>query len=245
EKPLATTLDDAAALVMAAEAAGQTLMVSQNYRHRAPARAMQAAIREGAIGRIISVRCEHRRDTRQLFDADNFRYTMRHPLVIDMTIHHADLLRMLTGQEVISLDARGWRIPDSPYLHDPAVSALMTLSDGAVARYEGNWAAHEPETSWNGDWEVLGDEGILSWTGGVDDSMTGEVTLQRWGEAPRALSLPDLPFVDRAGTLEAFRRSVDEGLTPETSGRDNLGSLRIVLGMAEAVERAERQAGGQ
>jgi predicted dehydrogenase len=244
EKPLAASLDDAAALAAAAEAANRTLVVSQNYRYRAPARAMQAAIREGAIGRIISVKAEHRRDTRTLWPAGNFRYDMHHPLVIDMSIHHMDLLRMLTGQEAVALDARGWRIPDSPYLHDPAVSALITLSGGAVARYEGNWATHDAETSWNGDWEVLGEDGILRWTGGVDDALTGDVTLQRRGEPIVPLPLPELGFVDRAGTLESFRRAVEDGMAPETSGRDNLGSLRIVFGMVEAVERAMKAGPG-
>ncbi|MFM9107574.1 MAG: Gfo/Idh/MocA family protein [Chloroflexota bacterium] len=239
EKPLAATLDDAATLVAAAAAAGTVLMVSQNYRHRPPARAMQAAIREGAVGRLVAVRCAHRRDTRTLFPPGNFRYAMRHPLVIDMAIHHMDLLRMLTGQEVTALDARGWRVPDSPYLHDPAVAALLTLADGTMVRYEGDWATHGPETSWNGEWEVMGEDGVLRWTGGVDDALTGRVTLERWGESPRELPLPELPFRDRGGTLEAFRRAVEEGIDPETSGRDNLGSLRIVFGMAEAVERAE------
>lgn len=238
EKPLATTLPDAQELVAAAATANRILMVSQNYRFRAPARAMQAAIRDGEIGRVLTVRCDHRRDTRTLFGDGNFRYDMEHPLVIDMTIHHADLLRMLTGQEVTALDARGWRIPDSPYRHDPSVSALFTLDGGASARYEGNWATHEPETSWNGDWEVLGDDGILRWTGGVTDALVGDVTLQRWGQSPRPLPQPTLTHPDRAGTLDAFRHAVATGEEPETSGRDNLGSLAIVLAMAAAVDRA-------
>ncbi len=213
-------------------------MVSQNYRFRAPARAMQAAIRDGAIGRILSVTCEHRRDTRILFGEGNFRYAMEHPLVIDMTIHHADLLRMLTGQEVTSLDARGWRVPDSPYRHDPAVAALLTLDGGASVRYEGNWATSEPETSWNGDWEILGEDGFLRWTGSVSDALGGTISLQRWGGDPRPLPQPTLRHSDRAGTLDAFRHAVATGEEPETSGRDNLGSLAIVLAMAAAVDRA-------
>ena len=49
-----------------------------------------------------------------------------------MSIHHADLLRAITGQEVASIYARGWRVPDSPYQYDPAVAATMTLSGGAT-----------------------------------------------------------------------------------------------------------------
>ena len=241
EKPLATTLADAEALVAAAEAAGRLLVVSQNYRHRGPARAVQAAVRADEIGRPLHVRIAFRRDTRPIWPPGNFRHLMRHPLVLDMSIHHADLLRMITGQEVVAVEARGWRVPDSPYVHDPAVTALLTLADGTTATYDGTWAAHghEPETSWNGDWDILGEAGIIRWTGGVADPLEGEVTLRRWGEPERRLPTPAPDPADRAGALEAFRRAVEEGEAPETSGRDNLGSLNIVLAMVAAVERAE------
>jgi len=240
EKPLATSGGDGAALVAAAAAAGRVLMVSQNYRHRAPARAVQAAIRDGQIGTLVHLHIAFRRNTSALWPPANFRYAMRHPLVVDMTIHHADLLRMVTGQEAVALDARGWRVPGSAYAHDPAVAALITLSGGASVLYEGDWASPGPETSWNGDWEILGEEGGLRWTGGVANPLDGEVTLRRWGEPERPLPLPDVAHPDRAGSLAAFRRAVETGAEPETSGRDNLGSLEIVLAMVAAVERAER-----
>lgn len=238
EKPLATTLPDAQTLVAAADAAGRVLMVSQNYRFRPPARAMQAVVASGAVGRLLSVKIAHRRNTRTLFGEGNFRYAMAHPLVIDMAIHHVDLLRMIVGQEVVSLDARGWRVPDSPYAHDPAVAALLTLDGGASVRYDGDWATHDAETSWNGDWEILGEDGILRWTGDPANALTGAVTLRRWGGSAEPVAQPSLAFVDRAGTLDAFRRAVADGAEPETSGRDNLGSLAVVLAMAAAVNRA-------
>ncbi|HYO30734.1 MAG TPA: Gfo/Idh/MocA family oxidoreductase [Thermomicrobiales bacterium] len=67
EKPLATTIGDGAALVAAAAAAGRVLMVSPNYRHRAPARAVQAAIRDGLIGALVHVRIAFRRETSALW----------------------------------------------------------------------------------------------------------------------------------------------------------------------------------
>jgi len=143
------------------------------------------------------------------------------------------------GQEAVALDARGWRVPGSTYAHDPAVAALISLSGGASVLYEGDWASRGPETSWNGEWEITGEEGTLTWTGGVANPHEGEVTLRREGEPERPLPLPNVPHVDRAGSLAAFRRAVETGEEPETSGRDNLGSLGIVLAMVEAIERAE------
>ena len=54
------------------------------------------------LGDLAAVRVRCLRDTRDLWPPDNFRYEMRHPFVLDMSIHHADLLRAITGQEVAS-----------------------------------------------------------------------------------------------------------------------------------------------
>jgi predicted dehydrogenase len=211
-------------------------MVSQNYRFRRPARAVQKLVAEGAIGDLLAVAIRCRRDTRALWPADDFRYRIEHPFVLDMSIHHLDLLRAVTGREATRVDARGWRVPDSPYRHDPAVAALFGLEGGAAVTYEGTWATHDPETSWNGDWELLGERGRATWTGGQPDATAGDVTLHRWGEPPEVVPQPELTHVDRAGTLRAFRVAVETGVEPETSARDNLKSLALVLACAASIE---------
>ena len=172
EKPLATSLEDAFDLIAAAERAGRVLMVSQNYRFNAPFRAVQRAVAE--LGGLVSVKIRCRRDTRALFAPDDFRYSMRHPYVLDMSIHHFDLLRAATGQDVRGVHARGWRVPDSPFVHPPAVTAMMDLEDATPVIYEGDWATHDPETSWNGHWEIVGEEGRLLWWGDRDERGAGE-----------------------------------------------------------------------
>jgi predicted dehydrogenase len=239
EKPLATSMEDALDLVTCAERAGRLLMVSQNYRFRAPARAARQAIADGALGELVAVRTTFARDTRTLWPPDNFRYAMRHPVVLDMAIHHADLLRMLTGRNVGRLDARSWRAPDSPYVHDPEVLALMELEGGIPVVYEGTWAARGSETSWNADWQIAGERGRLLWTGGRDDAMAGEIVLERWGQSPDRLALPELAAVDRAGALSAFLDAILGGAPPETTAEDNVHSLAIVLACVRSIERGE------
>src|SRR5579884_664910 len=237
EKPLATTLADARAVVAAAEDAGRVAMVSQNYRWRAPARAVQRALAEGVVGDLIAIRIAFRHDGR-LWDADNFRYHMRHPLLLDMTIHHFDLLRAITGQDVSSVMARSWRVPDSPFAHRPEAAALLTLAGGATVVYDGSWATRRAETSWNGEWQVLGERGRLRWSGPDADPLTGEVTLEPWAEPPRMLAPPPLALSDRAGVLEAFRTAIATGQPPETSAADNIRSLAAVLGAVTSIEEA-------
>jgi predicted dehydrogenase len=236
EKPLAPTIAEASDLIETADAAGRTLMVSQNYRFRRPTRTAAKLIAEGELGDLVNLRIYFQRDTRFLFEGD-FRYLMRHPLILDMSIHHFDLIRTITGQDVRRIDARSWRIPDSKYVHDPAAAALIELESGVPVVYEGSWASYVDETSWNGNWDIIGTKGRLTWTGGVTDGFAGELALTIWGEPPHIVEQVEVPFVDRAGTLEAFRESVLAGAEPETSARDNIRSLAIVLGCVESIER--------
>jgi hypothetical protein len=66
----------------------------------------------------------------------------------------------------------------------------------------------------------------------------------RGGAAPRGRTgAPASPAERSASRPRRFAGGVPSGVEsgeePETSGRDNLGSLGIVLAMVEAIERAE------
>jgi predicted dehydrogenase len=239
EKPLATTLQDAFDLVEAANRAERILMVSQNYRYNAPFRAVQRLVMEGELGELASIKISCRRDTRTLFAPEDFRYSMRHPYVLDMSIHHFDLIRAATGHDVRGVYARSWRVPDSPFVHHPAVAALLDLEGGVPVVYEGDWATHEPETSWNGDWEIVGEAGRLLWSGSNEDRGTGEVVLERWGREPRLVEQRDLEFVEREATLQALHAAIEGGEPPETAAADNVKSLAAMLGCVSSIDSGE------
>jgi predicted dehydrogenase len=236
EKPLDTTLSGACALVEAAEQADRVLMVSQNYRFNAPFRAAQRVVRSGALGELVGIEMSCRRDTRALFPPDDFRYSMRHPYVLDMAVHHLDLLRAMTGRQVRSIHGRSWRAPDSPFRHHPAVATLIDMDDGTPVVYEGTWAHRGPETSWNGEWEVVGEAGRLTWSGALEDRNTGEVLLQQWDEPPQAVEQPKLALTERAAVLQALISAIESGEEPETGASDNLGSLAAMLGLVESID---------
>ena len=161
---------------------------------------------------------------------------MPHPYLLDMAIHHVDMLRMMTRSEVVEVDARGWRAPDSPFKHDPSVGGLLTLADGTPVSYQGTWAEPLSETSWNGDWELVGTVGRATWSGGVDDALRGTVRYARHGEPAARVALPQLAAVDRPGVLAELRRALAEGVAPETSVADNVKSLGTILAIARSTE---------
>lgn len=239
EKPMVPTLAEARLAIAEADRTGKIYMVSQNYRYRRQARMVRRLVAEGAIGPLVSISIDSQRDMRSDYEPTNFRYLMRHPYVIDMSIHHADLIRALTGQNVATISAKSWRVPDSPYQHDPAMAALLTLEHGAQVVYQGSGATCRPWTSWNGDWELVGERGRIVWDGGVEDSDEGRVTLQLWGEEPRAVPFPAGEPYGRDAVLAAFAHAVETGNRPETSVHDNIHSLALVIGFAESIDRGE------
>jgi len=237
EKPLALDLADAHAIAGAAKAGGRYAMVAQNYRFRRQSRALRDLVQGGTLGSLLGTRIVCRRDLRQAhITPRDWRGQMPHPYLLDMAIHHVDMLRMITGSEVVEVDARGWGAPDSPFRHDPSVGALLTLADGTPVAYQGTWAEPLVETSWNGDWELVGSRGRATWSGGVDDALRGTVRFARHGEPAARVDLPVLPTVDRPAVLAELRRALTEGVAPETSVDDNIRSLGTIFAIARSTE---------
>src|SRR3954447_19804290 len=99
EKPLATSLEDAQALVAAARGAGRWLSVMQNRRFDHGVRTLRDGIADGRIGRPAMLACD-------LLLAPHFggyRDRRASPLLVDMAIHPFDQARLLTGLEAVAV----------------------------------------------------------------------------------------------------------------------------------------------
>jgi predicted dehydrogenase len=241
EKPLAPTLEDGLAIVAAARAHRRVAMVSQNYRFRRQSRAVGRLVADRTLGELRAIRIEFRRDMRNRWiSAHDWRGRMAHPLLLEMSIHHVDLVRSIAGREVVEVDARGWPVADSPFRHDASVAALLTLVDGTPVSYYGTWGeAVGRETSWNGDWELVGSRARATWTGAVTDPLRGTVALEPFGGTRRRLRPAPLAALDRLGVLHEARRAIREGDDPECSAADNLLTLAATLALARSTEERE------
>lgn len=105
EKPLSNNLEEARRVVAQAASLRRLLMVNQQYRFHPAVRTIASLIRAGEIGELLYIRCRFDRDVQRSLPASDFRITMEHGFLVDMGVHHIDLLRALTGQEIIRVYA--------------------------------------------------------------------------------------------------------------------------------------------
>ena len=238
EKPFAPTLAEARRVVETAAACGRVLMISQNYRFFPAVRTVAALVREGTLGKVGAVSIDFRRNANTFPREGHRHYTIQQPLLMDMAIHHFDLLRMVLGQEPRQVFCHAWNPPWSNFRDPAAAVATITFDGGTVVSYRGSWVSPAPKTPWAGMWRMEFEGGEVLWTSRGDISSrasSDRVTVRLLGKPARRVELPTLPYIDQAGSLMAFVEAIRTGKEPESSGRENLGSVAL---MNTAVESA-------
>ena len=224
EKPLADTLRNAQAIVNRAAKLGRTYMVAQNYRYQAPAQTVKRFLGSGRLGDIGYVGVNFQKGPH----FGGFREAMAYPLVLDMSIHHFDLVRCLLNADIETVQATSIAAPWNWYQGDATVMAQLELSNGVVVNYFGSWVANGWETPWNADWRFDGSRGALLWEQDV-------ITFSGKPGSRRKVPLVKWPLEHQAYLIEAFGEALDEGVEPETSGRHNLNSLAATYAVVKAA----------
>jgi predicted dehydrogenase len=236
EKPIAHTMADARRMVETAERADRMLMVSQNYRFYPAAQTAARLVRDRALGPVGSVSLQFRKYANTADPATNPHYRIAQPLLLDMSIHHFDLMRFVLGTEPLRVSSVTSNPPWSRFVEPPAGVTTVTFPDDVTVGYEGSWVSAGPPTTWAGDWRIECELGAIEWTGRDDLTTDSDrVVIRRLGAPPEAVRLPKLPKFDRPGSLLEFRDAIREGRSPDPSGQANLGTLALTLASIEAA----------
>lgn len=239
EKPLADTFASAQAIVRKADETGVLHMVAQNRRYSAAAQTLKQVITSGGMGAIASVSVE-------FFKAPHFggfREAMPFPLIIDMAIHHFDMMRFFLDADVVSLYGRSWNPSWSWYRGDASASVVLEFSDNQVVSYDGSWCATGLETSWNAHWRFECANGVIVMR---DDQvytqarLDDRVDLGGFWQYKNADLTPVNPvqpqYTDQSYLLHEFYEAVSGRVTPATTCQDNINSLAIVFGVLRSFE---------
>lgn len=219
EKPLALTSADARTMVAAAKAAGLVLGTNHHLRNAGSHRAMREAIAGGRIGKPIAARVFH-----SVYLPENLQgWRITRPeagggVVLDITVHDADTLRFVLGDDPLEVSA----------FTQAAGMAAGGLEDGAMCiwRFKSGIIAQSHEgftTKFAGTgFEVHGSEGSLLAKDVMTQKPIGTVLLRTAkGEEELSFDREDL----YVRSLRQFHTAIGGEGQPSATGEDGVWSL--------------------
>jgi len=238
EKPMASSMAEARKMVRTAEKTRRMYMVSQSRRWSELHEAVRRAVTGGKVGRLTTINCDFYIGAH----FGGFRDEMLSPLILDMSIHHFDLCRFMTGAEPVAVYAREFNPAGSWYAGDVSAACIFEMSDGVIFAYRGSWCSEGCHTSWNGDWRFVGDRGTLIYE--KDRQPCGQVVAGRTGfhRKLRDIAAPKakVPYGGMHGALREMLAFLRTGKRPQTECHDNIKSLAMVFAVIDSARKHRR-----
>jgi len=228
EKPLALSMADAVALASLAEESSLVLAVMQNRRFVPQIRRLREEITAGALGKLTVLSSDM-----WMAPKHNNTYLagLEHPLLFDMSVHSFDQARFLSGSDAARVSAYEYNPDNSWYRGNAAAICTFEMHSGAVFSYRGNWVAPGFATGYDSQWRVVGTDGTAIWDSWGPafvqtalEAAPGDVQPARG----RPLVVGSGPTGHEACATDMFS-ALREGRQPETSARDNLNTLAMVI----------------
>lgn len=231
EKPLATTVADAEAMVAACRKAGVRLMTAFPMRFSPPLLEVKARLDSGELGRPY---CFTASNQGQLPTKHRAWFVDRDlaggGALADHIVHLADIFRWYLGQEVVSVYAQSNRIFHASEVEvETGGMVSLEFSSGVFASIDCSWSRPEAWPAWGGlSFELVSARGAVRVDGfsqNVDffSEERGGLSWLPWGSDANA------------GMIAEFAAALAEGRDPRPSGEDGLAAVRIVAAAYESA----------
>ncbi len=244
EKPVATTLEDAARIVELSRLTGLTVGVVAQLRGFADVKKLKKAIDEKRFGRLTLMQLEMRyyRDA-AYYASSPWRGTLAldgGAALINQGIHGMDLIAWLFG-EPLSVDARVGTLAHDIEGEDTA-AALLGYPDGSSCLVSAATSVYP------------GSPRVLTVCGSEGTAVLTESELTKWdvlgaGDEKASLSTGDyasfnkpdaIPVEAHAGVLSDFAEAVATGRSPMSDAVDGYNALALIRAVYDAAAKGER-----
>jgi predicted dehydrogenase len=235
QKPLAMDFAEAQRLSAEARNAGKLLSVNQNMRFDQSMRVLRQILDRGALGEPVLGTIEMRAVPHwQPFLRDYGRLTL-----LNMSIHHLDVLRFLFG-DPIEIYTAARTDPRTAFAHTDGitVSTLKFPSGCLAVSMEDVWSGPR-EDGYESDtyikWRVEGTLGVAQGTIGWPDYPTGSPSTLRYASKTHTAGKWVQPHWDTMwfphafrGVMEQLQYAVKSGERPLLDGDDNVKTMALV-----------------
>lgn len=234
EKPLALSLDDAQAMVLACRAAGVVMATNHHLPASPTHRALKRAVQAGRVGEVRAVRVHHAVQLPQRLAGWRVDDPVGGGVVLDVTVHDAAAVAAILGGRARSVEALGLNQDNDPGGPFDAVMSSVEWDGGVLVQTHDAYNNPHLPTSLH----VLGTEGALVGEDCNTGDPVGTVTLWRDHVAEPVDVGPrdDLYEV----TVRAFGAAVAGEGDVVVTGEDGVRSLAVSLAVLESLRTGAR-----
>ena len=238
EKPIATSLPEADAMIRAARRARRFLMVEQSQRFDPAHEVAHELLRRGRLGRITQLRGRiGHAGPRYWSGKRSSWFTERQRsgggALMDIGTHIVDLLRWMSGKEVRRICC-GAKTLDRRLSVEDHASALLEFTDRTLGSFEVCWATRPYEVST----QAYGTRGTLRTAFGAARPVVMQLCRRR-GDPNKEESGDRFPAVPPAsrlgGAYPYFARCIATGTQPFISGEEGRATLEVILAAYESA----------
>lgn len=245
DKPFATNIPDAEAMLQASEASGLTAMVNYEFRFAPLRQQVERLIADGEIGDVRHVSLDLQTTNPMLEFERPWRLDPAHGggLLNELGSHAIDRLRQWFG-DLATVSARMASFPeeelDPQFTSEDHISATFEFVNGGVATLSMSWVTDPPLGM---RIVIAGSEGTILATSPGSMLSDGEVSLGREGGDGLTMVQPpsDQAEVAAGGAIttsarliEAFAAGIDSGHSPSPNFEDGLQSQIAIEAMRES-----------
>jgi len=230
EKPLATTVEDAQAMVDACASNSVKLQTAFPVRFMPATIALRDAVRAGTIGAPLAVTarnpgtCPHRWFVDPALSGGG--------AVMDHTVHVVDALRWIFEAEFTQVYAElDTRIHDIPV--DDTGLLMLRMSNGLPVSLDTSWSRPANWPTWGGvTIDVIGEEGVLSLDAFAD---VLEVADARQG----TYTWRPTEGIGDAEMVLGFVKAIRNDTPTQPSGEDGLRAVQVTLAAYESARTGQ------
>lgn len=217
EKPIATRIEDAVAMVDEAERRGVKLQVAFVMRYHDAV--VEAKNRISRYGRIKAITATNHGTCPYGWFVDP--ELAGGGAMMDHIVHVADLIRWFTGSEFEEVTAFvGKNIRSDLKVEDNGL-ILARLTDGTLVSIDSSWSRHGTWPTWGDVYmRILAEQGVL-----IINAFNQNISLADEKGFHWVYYGPD---ADR-NMVEGFISAVEKNETPRASGLDGLRALEVVI----------------
>jgi predicted dehydrogenase len=225
EKPIATTVEDAQAIINAAETAGVKLMVGFTLRFSLHYMQARKAATDGTLGDLVSIYAR-----RENVISQPERLKGRCGALMFLGPHDFDILRWVVGSEPVSIYTQAATSVPSVYPIENETFSIFRFANGVIGCAQIGWYLQDKHPAGRDfKLDIIGNKGSLN----LDQMRQGiEIYTQNGAKFPSV----------SAGLIDEDRAFVDCLLDKKdvpVTGKDGLAAVRMVLAAMKSIETSQ------